>query len=494
MEFRLARRRLGVPVLAVALTGALLAAPSAAHTAGDADHGAVGPAGIAAQDDDTIEARDLDAACPEGRVPSGSFPDAQEPFTRAIECLVWYDVTQGRDDGTYGISASVTRGQMALFLYRLLEYNLGGEAVPGADVEHDFNDVPDQAELTAAVNALSSEELAEFLGLDAPPVRGYADDTYRPGQRVERAQMASFVARVFDGLLTLYDGRITQQGFCTFPDSSEIPDVHRDSVNTVCGFGIATGRGDGTFGPREAVTRGQMAAFLMRTQDLVADEPFYALLPDQDVVTVDRDACGESADGSADAPFCTAQEGVTAADAGDRVQIVASPDFYPEDVDLGSGGIEVFGIPVADDEDQLLYPEIEGSVTGDTAGQRILLGRLVVVPEQGRAGLTLTGGGDVALASLLVVGGTTGIDVTADEAKLDAVAVHQADVGVALDVGGGDVRGSDFRQADAFIVDRGGSLDLEEILERGGLGLSNFFFPEAEVGEFDGSPAIVPAD
>jgi hypothetical protein len=482
----LVARRLGVLSLVAALAGALLATPPANA---DTDRGSISAAGVAAQDEHTIEPRNLDAACPEGRVPDGDFPDPLGNFERAIDCLVWYEVTQGRDDGTYGTNASVRRGQMALFLYRLLDYNLGGEPVPGADVPHSFTDVGDRGELATAINALSSDELAEFLDLEAPPVRGYADDTYRPGSSVERAQMASFVARIFEGLLTVYDGQITQQGGCTFTDSSEIPQVHRAGVNTVCGFGIATGRADDSFRPRDAVTRGQMAAFLMRTQDILADEPFYALLPDQDVVVVNRDDCADAE------VFCTIQEGVDAADGGtDRVLVVSSEDLYVEDVDLGSDHVELFGVPIVDEDDRLLFPGLDGTFAGD-GNDRVLLGRIVVLPDDGDTGISLTGGGDVALASLLVDGGDTGIDVVADRAMLDAVGVNRAHVAVSLDVDAGDIRGGDLRNAEgAFVVDVGSSLDLEDILERTTPGIRNFFFPAAELGEFADAPAIVPAD
>jgi hypothetical protein len=489
MDSRHVRRRLGALTVVTALAGTVLAAPAASEEVRGV--AAASAAGVSAQEEDTIEPRDLDAACPQDRLPNGGFPDAQEPFTRAIDCLVWYDVTQGRADGSYGISAPVTRGQMALFLYRLLEYNLGGEPVPGADVAHDFDDVPSQAELTAAVNALSSQELADFLDLDDPAVRGYADDTFRPGQRVQRDQMASFVARVFEGLLTVYDGRIVRQGSCPFDDVS-FDNVHRASINTVCGFGIATGTSDTTYAPARAVTRGQMAAFLTRTQDLLADEPFYALLPDQSVVLVDRDDCA-----AADV-HCTIQAGVDAAGSPtDRVLVVASDDLYVEDVDLGADGVELFGVPVPDEHGRQHVPAVEGSLTAGGA-ERLLIGRIGVLPDGGTTGVTVEAAGIVALTAVIVDhpfdGGGVGIDITADEARLDAVTVRRSDVSVVLDVAGGDVRGGSFTQAgQAFLVDRRDRLDLEEILERTDPGLRNFFSPEAEIGEHDGSPAIVPA-
>jgi hypothetical protein len=53
-------------------------------------------------------------------------------------------------------------------------------------------------------------------------------------------------------------------------------DPHEDAIIKIGGAGITTGYDDGTFRPRDSVTRGQMATFLQRTLDLqpVASQPF----------------------------------------------------------------------------------------------------------------------------------------------------------------------------------------------------------------------------
>jgi hypothetical protein len=366
--------------------------------------------------------------------------------------------------------------------------------------------VPTSGELGRALNALSSEALAEALDLDAPLVRGFGDGTYRAGAGVERAQMASFIARTFDGLLVAYDGRVIQSGFCTFTDSSAIPEAHRTNVSDVCAAGIAQGRADGSFAPRDTVTRGQMAAFLMRTQDIFADEPFYALLPDQDLEIVDQDACdAQSADGSESSPWCTIQDGVDAASgATTRVLVHYSEDPYEEEVDLGAAGIQLVGLPEFDEEFGIPeLPVVDGGIHGAVGGGDVLLGRLGVTTMDG-VGVRVTDGGTVRLTGMTVTRGDIGIEVEAAAAYLDGVGVGYGTVGAVLDVGEGDVRQSAFLDLDAvldndptveaFIVDEGGTLDLQAILERDDPGLRNRFEPDARVGEYDGSPAIVPED
>ena len=452
---------------------------------------------------DEPEVRDLDAACPATRVPDSDFTDIGPPFDRAIECLVWYDVTRGRTAETYDTGSRVTRGQMALFLYRLLSYNLGADALPGEGDAHGFADVPTSGELGRALNALSSDELAEALDLDDPLVRGFGDGTYRAGAGVERAQMASFIARTFGGLLAVYQGQVIEAGMCTFTDSGTIPEAHRTNVSDVCAAGIAQGRTDGSFAPRDTVTRGQMAAFLMRTQDIFADEPFHALLPDQDLEIVDRDRCdAQDADGSADAPWCTIQDGVDAAATTTRVLVHHSEDFYEEDVDI-AGGLELMGLPAPSaDGDFIEPPLVEGSINVDAEGQDLLLGRLALIgPDEGD-GLVVVDGATARLTGLTVTRGEVGIEVQAEEVFIDASGVGFSRVGIVIDADRGDVRDTSFLDIeaivgdgpalDAFLVDERGTLDLSEILERDEPGVANRFEPAAMLGEFEGSPAIVP--
>jgi hypothetical protein len=480
-----------VASLAIAMTA--LVAPGSAHAD---ERPTMRSAGLAISQSGEPEVRDLDAACPAGRVPGSDFTDIGPPFGRAIECLVWYEVTRGRTATTYDTGARVTRGQMALFLHRLLSYNLRVDALPGERNAHAFTDVPTSGELGRALNALSSDELAEALDLDAPLVRGFGDGTYRAGTGVERAQMASFIARTFDGLLVAYDGRVVQSGFCTFTDSSAIPEAHRTNVSDVCAAGIAQGRADGSFAPRDTVTRGQMAAFLMRTQDIFADEPFYALLPDQDLEIVDRDACdAQNANGSDAAPWCTIQEGVDAAStARTRVLVAGSEDPYVEEVDLGPGGIELVGAPVADGDDQLLLPVVEGYVDSDGDGEDLLIGRLGVFAPEGEAGMIIENAGDLRITGLYINSDVFGLFAEARNVRIDGTRIQGAAVGLWLDAESGDVRGSEILGAqEAHLVDEAGSLDLGEILTRTGAGLSNLFSPAGEVGTFDGHDAIVPA-
>jgi hypothetical protein len=93
-------------------------------------------------------------------------------------------------------------------------------------------------------------------------VKGLDAVTYGPSRPVTRAQMASFLARALD--LTPRDGT-------TFPDVDPTS-VHARSIAAIGEAGITIGRRDGTYGPNEVVSRGQLASFLTRALDLPASD------------------------------------------------------------------------------------------------------------------------------------------------------------------------------------------------------------------------------
>lgn len=86
---------------------------------------------------------------------------------------------------------------------------------------------------------------------------GYADGTYRPGNAVTRAQMATFIVGLFEAA-----GQ-------PLPDSgdryADVPasHAHRDSINRL-GAAIPFACGDGRFCPDATVSRAQMATFMSK--------------------------------------------------------------------------------------------------------------------------------------------------------------------------------------------------------------------------------------
>ncbi|HWH13985.1 MAG TPA: S-layer homology domain-containing protein, partial [Miltoncostaeaceae bacterium] len=122
-------------------------------------------------------------ACPADEVQGDWFADtAGNVHAQAVECLSWWAVTGGVEQGRYGVGDPVSRGQMATFLARTLD----GLGVPLPGAEPRFPDVAG----TTHADGISRLAAAGVVG-------GGADGRYRPGDPVSRAQMATFLVRTF---------------------------------------------------------------------------------------------------------------------------------------------------------------------------------------------------------------------------------------------------------------------------------------------------------
>ncbi|MEX0660095.1 MAG: S-layer homology domain-containing protein [Egibacteraceae bacterium] len=162
----------------------------------------------------------------------------------AILAVATAGITTGFPDGTFRPQDPVTRGQMAAFLQRALELPSGAGGGQFSDVGGHTHE--------EAIAAVAAAEIAA----------GFPDGTYRPQQPVSRDQMASFLQRALD---------LPPGGPHPFTDVAGNP--HEPAIAAVAQEGIASGFPDGTYRPRQQVTRGQMAAFLARALDMDTPTP-----------------------------------------------------------------------------------------------------------------------------------------------------------------------------------------------------------------------------
>ncbi len=145
-------------------------------------------------------------------------------------------ITHGCGDDYYCPGDPVSRAQMASFLARAL----GLEPLE----EGPFVDVEGTGPHRTAINAVAAAGIS----------LGCGDGNFCPDELVNRAQMASFLARALD-LEPVSTGPFTDL------DGSG---GHQQAINAIAAAEISLGCAEGLFCPGELVDRAQMASFLAR--------------------------------------------------------------------------------------------------------------------------------------------------------------------------------------------------------------------------------------
>lgn len=183
----------------------------------------------------------LDAPIESGTF-SGTFWDDDGSVHEVnIDRLAALGVTGGCAPYQYCPDDSVTRAQMATFLMRALDLPLS---------EQDWFDDDNGSTHEDGINALAAAGISS----------GCTADSFCGGDFITREHMATFMARAFD-----------------LPASSDNPfaDVtdnqHTWAIRALAAAGITSGCGNGDYCPADPVTRAQMASFLIRAIDWLAE-------------------------------------------------------------------------------------------------------------------------------------------------------------------------------------------------------------------------------
>ena len=166
------------------------------------------------------------------------------PEAQAIACIYALGLTTGTTPTTYSPGANVNRAQMASFLARLYKATTGTEA-PLTDTP--FTDV--------ATTSSAYNDIGRIYGLGI--TTGTTPTTYSPAANVNRAQMASFLARLYKAT-TGTEAPLTDT---PFTDVATTSSAYND-IGRIYGLGITTGTTPTTYSPATNVNRAQMASFL----------------------------------------------------------------------------------------------------------------------------------------------------------------------------------------------------------------------------------------
>lgn len=173
-------------------------------------------------------------------LPEGEFidlPNNHFSFT-AVKTLSTQGVINGFDDGTFRPSTSVTRGQAAAIVNRVLKHT--------ASDTTSFSDVAPSDGFAKDIAAIQE------LGI----INGYADGTFRPNETMTRGQMAVIVKNAFN----ISHASISNESSSTIYADVKPSYWSYDAIVSMNLIDRTTGFKTTTFRPGDKATRGDFSA------------------------------------------------------------------------------------------------------------------------------------------------------------------------------------------------------------------------------------------
>lgn len=192
----------------------------------------------------TVAVSSAGVIAPDSIQAKSTFPDVKETefFYKDVLQLAERGIVQGFPDGTYRPYQDVNRGQAAKIIAGVLGLDTKNVKNPS------FKDVSTSNEYYGAIAALQNAGI----------INGYPDGTYKPAAPIERNHMAKIIANAFE--LTP-----STKGKAPFTDMYK---DYQEHITALYEYGVTTGRTSTTFDGNANVTRGQLAAFVMRAENL----------------------------------------------------------------------------------------------------------------------------------------------------------------------------------------------------------------------------------
>lgn len=163
-------------------------------------------------------------------------------YAEAVYELAERNIIGGYPDGTFKPGNSITRGQAAAIITKMIGLDTKDVKNPG------FKDVSTANGYYKAIAAMAQEGI----------INGYGDGRYGPNDPIKRGQMASILVKAFD--LPREVSNINP-----FEDIWNAQS-HSSNILIIYNLGITSGTSPTTFSPNAPITRGQAAKMLRATE------------------------------------------------------------------------------------------------------------------------------------------------------------------------------------------------------------------------------------
>ena len=181
------------------------------------------------------------------------FDDTENHWAKAyIAKLAEIEIFKGYEDGSFKPDTGITREEMAAVIIRVLDK----EANLGTAPATTFDD-----------NDTIAEWAKDYVNLTVKKgiYTGYDDNEFKPKRVITREELVAILMRSVEGNKMLEE--------LTYEDLEHIGEWSMDYVNRATAKGIISGYEDGTFRPRNSVTRAEAAKMIynfMYVKDLFA--------------------------------------------------------------------------------------------------------------------------------------------------------------------------------------------------------------------------------
>ena len=168
------------------------------------------------------------------------------------------DIVNGMTPTTFEPDTELTREQYATMLWRMLD----DEYKTPKTTELKFKD---------ADKILGYAREAVAWAVENDVIRGYEDNTFRPQDKITRAEIATMTYRFILALEEEKDAPAELKADYGFKDV-EVGAWYTDAVNVMANMKIVDGMGNGMFVPQENATRAQAATIAVRFLLVMTDD------------------------------------------------------------------------------------------------------------------------------------------------------------------------------------------------------------------------------